>query len=160
MDTTRSLPTTSRPSPLPGGADRGVLWAVALAVVVLAIATVVAFAPATANDGVQRIGGDPNAPVDGLSGDTDVSGPGRCPSADYLTFDGEHGPARDRRATAGRELLGVVLRSVRRRDARPSSGATGANQDAVDFLGLQVGEAAESGRDMIARTADHLSRGP
>jgi thiol-disulfide isomerase/thioredoxin len=86
MDTTSLPPDDRPPVASPRRTNRGLLWAAGLAVVVLAIATGVAFT-AGGDDDVATIGGNPSSPGD-LAGDRDVSGQA-APDVRYTTFDGE-----------------------------------------------------------------------
>ena len=144
------LPPEDRP-PLPSRRrpNRGLLWAAALATVVLAIATVIAFT-SDSDDDVLKL--DPNVtqPADPTLQGTDVTGQ-PLPAASYETFDGQA----VRLSTADKPTVinfwaascGPCVAEM------PDLEKTyGANQERVAFLGLQVAERAESGLDMIART--------
>jgi thiol-disulfide isomerase/thioredoxin len=150
MDTTSLPPDDRPPVASPRRRNRGLLWAAALASVVLAIATVVAFTSSDGGSGTQKL--DQNATVpSGVAGDTDVSGQ-EVPGITYTTFDDQD----VRLATDGRPMVvnfwasycGPCISEMPAIEA-----VYRANQGRVDFLGLDVTEAAESGRDMIARTA-------
>ena len=121
MDTT-SLPPDDRPPVAgPRRVNRGLLWASALAVVVLAVATIVAF---TAGDGGSKAGDvqaiDPNgtAPVDGSLTGRDVTGEA-LPAVSYKTFDGAEVPLSTDGQAAADQLLVIDLRSLHQGDARP-----------------------------------------
>jgi thiol-disulfide isomerase/thioredoxin len=155
MDTT-SLPPDDRPPVAgPRRVNRGLLWASALAVVVLAIATIVAFA---AGDGGSKAGDvqqiDPNGTLatneSDLNEGTDVSGQ-KLPAVSYKTFDGETVSL----ATNGKPMVlnfwaaycGPCVTEM------PAIEQTYlVNSDRVTFLGLDVAEQAQSGLDMIQRT--------
>ena len=152
MDTTSLPPDDRPPATRPRRANRGLLWASALAVVVLAIATIVAF---TAGDGgsasdTQKL--DPNGeatPDGGLTG-TDVTGQG-LPAVSYAPCDGTDVPL----TTDGRPLLLNFWSSTCTpciKEMPDLEQSYQANSGRVDYLGLQVSERAESGLDMIART--------
>lgn len=153
MDTTSLPPDDQPPVAGPRRANRGLLWAAALAVVVLAVATVVAF---TAGDGgsngdaVETI--DPNGtqPIDDSLIGRDVTGQA-LPAVSYKTFDGVEVPL----STDGRPLLVNFWSSTcapcikEMPDLEQSYQANGAQ---IGYLGLQVSERAESGLQMIEKT--------
>jgi len=110
----------------------------------------VAFVAGNGDDGVQKLGPDSGTPVDGLAGDSDVSGQD-LPAITYLTFSGKEVPL----ATDGRPLVvnfwsskcGPCLAEM------PALEQTfTANRDQIDFLGIQVSEAASLGEDFIQET--------
>ena len=155
MDTT-SLPPDDRPPVAgPRPVNRGLLWASALAVVVLAVATIVAF---TAGDGgstagdVQQI--DPNATapagIDGLDTGVDVTGES-LPAVSYKTFDGVEVPLN----TDGKPLLINFWSSICApcvKEMPDLEQSYQANRDRVGYLGLQVSELPEFGLRMIEQT--------
>lgn len=153
MDTTSLPPDDQAPVAGPRRVNRGLLWATALAVVVLAIATVVAFTAGGGDsngDAVERV--DPNgtqAVDDSLTGQ-DVTGEA-LPSVSYTTFDGAEVPL----STDGKPLLVNFWSSTcapcikEMPDLEQSYQANGA---AVGYLGLQVAERAESGVSMLEKT--------
>ena len=127
MDTT-SLPPDDRPPVAgPRRVNRGLLWASALAVVVLAVATIVAF---TAGDGGSTAGDvqaiDPNGtpPVDDSLTGRDVTGEA-LPAVSYKTFDGAEVPL----STDGKPLLinfwSSTCAPVHQGDARPRADLPG-----------------------------------
>lgn len=156
MDTT-SLPPDDRPPEAgPRRTNRGLLWAAALAVVVLAVATAVAFMGGgddTASDpGIENL--DPNGTLPTDQGDrdagTDPSGQ-KLPTLTAKTFSGEDLTI----ATDGKPLLlnfwaaycGPCVQEMPALEE-----VYRANSDRVEFLGIDVAERAESGLDMIERT--------
>lgn len=153
MDTTSLPPDDRPPEAPPRRVNRGLLWAAALAVVVLAIATAVAFMGGgsdSASKDVERI--DPNgteAVDDSLRG-SDVTGE-QLPALTYKTFDG----ADVSLATDGKPLLinfwsSTCVPCVQEMpDLEKSFQTHGAT---IDYLGLQVAERAENGLEMIATT--------
>ena len=152
MDTTSLPPDDRPPVARPRRSNRGLLWASALAVVVLAIATIVAFTAGSGSSGgdVQAI--DPNGtqPFDDSLVGTDVTGQ-HLPDVSYTTFDDQTVQL----ATNGRPLLinfwssicGPCIKEMP--DLQQSYQANGSQ---VDYLGLQVSERAQNGLDMISRT--------
>jgi thiol-disulfide isomerase/thioredoxin len=153
MDTT-SLPPDDRPPVAgPRRVNRG-LWASALAVVVLAIATIMAFTAgdsgSTKASDVQSI--DPNGtqPVDESLTGRDVTGEA-LPAVTYKTFDGTVVPL----STAGKPLLLNFWSSTCApciKEMPDLESIYQADSGTVGFLGLQVSERAESGLQMIERT--------
>ncbi len=155
MDTT-SLPPDDRPPVAgPRRVNRGLLWASALAVVVLGIATIVAF---TAGDGgstagdVQQI--DPNGTqplgLDGLDSGVDVTGQA-LPDVSYKTFDG----ADVALTTGGKPLLINFWSSICApcvKEMPDLEQSYQANGDRVGYLGLQVSELPQFGLKMIEQT--------
>ncbi len=154
MDTTSLPPDDQPPAASPRRRNRGLLWAAALATVVLAIATVVAFASG-GDDGssdVQQL--DPNATLptgaDGLEAGADPTGQA-LPQVSFVTFDGEQVPL----STDGRPMVlnfwaaycGPCIKEMPAIEQ-----VYQANQDRVAFLGLDVAERAESGKEMLDRT--------
>ena len=162
MDTT-SLPPDDRPPVAgPRRVNRGLLWASALAVVVLAIATIVAF---TAGDGGSKAGDvqaiDPNGtpPVDGSL--TGARRHRRGPPGRLLQ------DLRRRRGAAEHRAASRCSSTSGRRPALPCikempdlESIYQANSGSLGFLGLQVSERAESGLQMIERTGHHLPDRP
>jgi len=153
METT-SLPPDDRPPEAgPRRANRGLVWAAALAVVVLAIATVVAFVGGGDDDaapGTEQIApnGIPTAD-DSLRGD-DVTGD-ELPELTYRSFDGEDLVLEPR----DKPLLVNFWASTCAPclyEMPDLERAYVANRATVDFLGLQVAERAESGLSMIEKT--------
>lgn len=154
MDTTSLPPDDRPPEAPPRRVNRGLLWAAALAVVVLAVATAVAFMGGSSKDAtssnVERI--DPNGtePVgDDLTG-SDVSGE-QLPAITYKTFDG----ADVQLATNGKPLLinfwsSTCVPCIREMPDLEQSFQT--HGTTIDYLGLQVAERADSGLAMIAKT--------
>ena len=151
METT-SLPPDDRPPVAgPRRVNRGLLWAVALAVVVLAIATVVAFVAGDGgDDGTVKLDPDATqAPDGGLNG-TDITG-AALPDVTYTTFD----DAVVRLTTGGKPLLINFWASTcvpcvtEMPDLERSFQANG---QAVGFLGIQVAESPDAGTEMIGRT--------
>jgi len=153
MDTT-SLPPDDRPPVAgPRRVNRGLLWASALAVVVLAIATIVAF---TAGDGssnagdVQKIDPNGSQPIDDSLTGQDVTGE-HLPDVSYKTFDGAEVPL----STDGKPLLINFWSSTCApcvKEMPDLEQSYQANGTAVGYLGLQVSERAESGLEMIQKT--------
>jgi len=151
MDTTELPPDDRPPTTPPRRVNRGLLWAAALATVVLTVATIVAFVGS--GDGgsdVQKI--DPNATApSGLDpAGTDVTGQD-LPAVGYTTFDGEPRTL----AVDGKPLLINFWASTCTpclKEMPDLQEAYDANGGAVDFVGLQVAERAESGLAMIQRT--------
>jgi thiol-disulfide isomerase/thioredoxin len=155
MDTT-SLPPEDRPPEAgPRRANRGLLWAAALAVVVLAIATVVAFTGVgddASGPDVEQIGPDATLPTNqgDLDAGTDPSGQ-KLPALTVETFGGDDLTI----ATDGKPLLlnfwaaycGPCVQEMPALEE-----VYRANSDRMGFLGIQVAERAESGLDMIERT--------
>jgi cytochrome c biogenesis protein CcmG/thiol:disulfide interchange protein DsbE len=152
METTSLPPDDRPPEARTRRTNRGLLWAAVLAVVVLAVATIVAFSggSSTPTSDVQRI--DPNAtlaPEVELTG-TDVTGQA-IPAVAYKTFDGTTVPL----STGGKPLVlnfwasncGPCVKEMP--DLEQSFQA---NQGRVGYLGLQVAEAASLGQQMIDRT--------
>lgn len=123
-------------------------WSLALATVVLAIATVVAFT-APGDDGVPRI--DPNAPAPpGLKG-RDVTGQ-RVPNVSFERFDGGTGSFED---YAGTPLVVNFFASwcTPCVDEMPAFEQVHTQlRGKVAFLGLNVTEQPDSARALIART--------
>lgn len=155
METTELPPEDRPPVAPPRRVSRGLLAAVALATVVLAIATFVAF---RADDGSDVTTLDPNAtiPADqplgggGLGGGQDVVGQ-KLPALDYTLFDG--GTAQ--LATDGTPLVINFWASycgpcVAEMPAIEQ--VHQANAGKVEILGLQVMEAAEKGQALVDRT--------
>jgi thiol-disulfide isomerase/thioredoxin len=156
MDTTSLPPDDRPPEAPPRRVNRGLLWAAALAVVVLAIATAVAFIGGSGDDSaspnVERI--DPNGTLPTNQGDLDAgadpSGQ-RLPALTVETFAGDDLSI----ATDGKPLLlnfwaaycGPCVQEMPALDQ-----VYRANSDRVQFLGIDVAERAESGLDMIERT--------
>ncbi len=135
-------PSTRRPS-------RGLLWAMALATVVLAIATIVAF---TAGDGDddQADKLDPTATQPPMQGE-DVTGQ-QVPDIDFERFDGTVGAFSD---YEGRPLVINFFASwcVPCVAEMPDfEQVHQANGDQVAFLGLNVTEQPESAQALIERT--------
>ncbi|HEY6530722.1 MAG TPA: TlpA disulfide reductase family protein [Acidimicrobiales bacterium] len=147
MDTTSLPPDDRPPVEAPRRTNRGLLWAAALAVVVLAIATGVAFT-AGGDDATEKLGGDPSVPG-GLEGDTDVSGQA-LPSISYTTFDGEQvalAPG-DKPLVVNFWAASCIPCVTEMPDLEQFHQA---NPD-VDLLGLQALEAPEAGLAMIDTT--------
>jgi thiol-disulfide isomerase/thioredoxin len=154
MDTTSLPPDDRPPGAGPRRANRGLLWASALAVVVLAIATIVAF---TAGDSGSTKASDeesidPNGtqPIDNSLIGTDVTGE-HLPDVTYKTFDDQ----KVQLATNGRPLVinfwsSQCIPCVTEMPALEQTYQ--ANRSSVDFLGLQVAELAAPGTKMIERT--------
>jgi thiol-disulfide isomerase/thioredoxin len=119
-------------------------------VVVLAVATIVAFTAGDGSGDVVEV--DPNAPftgADGLSG-TDVTGQ-QLPSVTYETFGGDEVALR----TDGKPLLvnfwaSTCIPCVKEMPDLERTWQQ--NRDRVDYLGLQVAENAASGTAMLERT--------
>lgn len=149
MDTTSLPPDDRPPVARPRRTNRGLLWASALAVVVLAIATAVAFTAGNGDD-AQKLGGSENAPIEGFGDETDVSGQA-LPQLSYTTFDG----GKVGLATDGRPMV-VNFWAANCTPCRAEMPAfeqvfTG-NQDRIDFLGIQVAEAPDRGKAFIQAT--------
>ncbi len=150
------LPPTRRPAPRGRSrrVNRGLLWASALAVVVLAVATIVAF---TAGDGGSRAGDvqqiDPNGtqPLDDSLTGRDVTGEA-LPAVSYKTFDGNRGATEHR----GTPLVINFWSSSCApciKEMPDLESIYQANGDSVAFLGVEVSERAESGLRTIAAPA-------
>jgi thiol-disulfide isomerase/thioredoxin len=153
MNTTSHPPDDRPPVAGPRRVNRGLLWASALAVVVLAVATIVAFTAgdsgSTAGD-VQQI--DPNGtqPVDDSLTGRDVTGEA-LPAVSYKTFDGTQVPL----STDGKPLLINFWSSTCTpciKEMPDLESIYQANSGNLGFLGLQVSERAEAGLQMIDRT--------
>jgi thiol-disulfide isomerase/thioredoxin len=133
--------------------SRGLLAAAALATVVLAIATVMAFRPA--DDDVEtllppdQVAQGAYAPPD-LGPAPDVEGEA-LPELTYTAFDGGEVPL----ATGGRPLLVNFWASTCApcvEEMPAIQQVADANAGVLGVLGLQVAEVAERGREMLART--------
>jgi thiol-disulfide isomerase/thioredoxin len=148
MDTTSLPPDDRPPVASPRRTNRGLLWASALAVVVLSIATIVAFTSG-GDDGVQKLGSGTDTPAGGLDGDTDVSGQ-VLPDLSYTTFDGQ---TVDLRAD-GRPLVINFWQAscIPCITEMPDLERFHQADAGVDLVGLQVLENADDGQDMIAKT--------
>jgi cytochrome c biogenesis protein CcmG/thiol:disulfide interchange protein DsbE len=152
MDTTSLPPDDRPPVTTPRRVNRGLLWASALAVVVLAIATVVAFTSGGGSTGGDIQSLDPNGtqPIDdSLTGD-DVTGQA-LPAVSYKTFDGAEVPL----STGGKPLLINFWSSTCApciKEMPDLEQSYQANSGRLGFLGLQVSERAESGVQMIEKT--------
>ena len=152
METTELPPDDRPPVAGPRRVNRGLVWAAALAVVVLAVATVVAFVAGDGGGDQSVVKLDPNgvAPSDGDLNGTDVTGE-HLPTYTYTTFDGTTVPL----ATGGKPMVLNFWAStcgpcvVEMPDLESTYQA---NQQRIGYLGLQVAESPDLGRDMIART--------
>ena len=155
MDTTSLPPDDRPPEAQPRRVNRGLLWAAALAVVVLSVATIVAFMGGGSDDAgsnVEKI--DPNGTLPTNQGDqdagTDPSGQ-KLPGLTVKTFAGDDLSI----STNGKPLLlnfwaaycGPCVQEMPALEE-----VYRANSDRVQFLGIDVAERAESGLDMIDRT--------
>jgi cytochrome c biogenesis protein CcmG, thiol:disulfide interchange protein DsbE len=153
METSELPPEDRAPVPAPRRVSRGLLAAVALATVVLAIATFVAFRSDGDDTTTERIGsGGTLPPFDqgSLEPTVDVEGDA-LPPLEYETFDG----AAAELSTGGRPLVinfwaAYCVPCVAEMPAIEQ--AYQANRTQVDVLGLQVQEAAEPGLAMVERT--------
>jgi thiol-disulfide isomerase/thioredoxin len=143
-------PPPSYPSPPRRRAGRGVLWASGLAVVVLAIATVVAF---TAGDGddVKRISPNDTTPLQGR----DVTGE-HIPADQFERFDrgeltGSSGSLAD---YAGRPMVVNFFASwcTPCITEMPDFEAVHLATPGVAFVGINAGEQAQSGSRIIKQT--------
>lgn len=153
METTSLPPDDRPPEAPPRRVNRGLLWAAALAVVVLSVATVVAFMGGgsdSASKDVERIDPSGTQPVDDSLRGSDVTGE-QLPALTYKTFEG----ADVSLATDGKPLLvnfwsSLCVPCVREMPDLEQSFQT--NGTAINYLGLQVAERAQDGLDMIAKT--------
>jgi thiol-disulfide isomerase/thioredoxin len=148
MDTTSLPPDDRPPVASPRRPNRGLLWAAALAVVVLSIATIVAFTSG-ADDGVQKLGGSEDQPIDGSLSGTDVTG-AQLPSITFTSFEGGQ-----TKLTVGDAPLVVnfwASTCVPCVTEMPDLERFHQANPDVALLGLQTMENADSGRDMVATT--------
>jgi thiol-disulfide isomerase/thioredoxin len=148
MDTTSLPPDDRPPVASPRRTNRGLLWAAALAVVVLAIATGVAFT-AGGDDDAATLGGDPSIPGD-LGGDRDVSGQA-APDVRYTTFDGEQVVLEPQ----GKPMVlnfwaSYCAPCITEMPELEKSYA--ANGDRIDYLGIDVVDAPTKGLERIQQT--------
>jgi cytochrome c biogenesis protein CcmG, thiol:disulfide interchange protein DsbE len=153
METTSLPPDDRPPEAQPRRVNRGLLWAAALAVVVLAVATAVAFMGGggdSANKNVERISPNGTQPTDDLTAGNDPSGE-QLPALTYKTFDGQEVAL----STGGRPLVlnfwaAWCTPCVQEMPAFEQ--VYQANSDRIGFLGLQVTEVASAGLEQIAKT--------
>jgi cytochrome c biogenesis protein CcmG, thiol:disulfide interchange protein DsbE len=147
MDT--PLPIDDRPPRPTRRPSRGLLWAMALATVVLAIATIVAFAADDDETSVTKLDQDATPPP-GLQPE-DVAGQ-PVPAVEFERFDGSTGSFSD---YEGRPLVVNFFASwcTPCVDEMPDFEQVFQQNDGrVAFLGLNVTEQPESARELIERT--------
>ncbi len=151
MATTQLPPDDQPPAPAPRRVNRGLLWAAALATVVLAVATVMAFvSDGDTADGIVKL--DPNGtePIGSLDGSSNPTGQA-LPALVYTTFAGGTSPLRpDGRPLVVNFWAASCGPCVQEMPAIQQFAETNAGR--VDVLGLQVAEAADAGARMIERT--------
>lgn len=156
METTELPPDDRPPVAPPRRVSRGLLVAAALATVVLAIATFMAFRSDGPSSDVAKLDPDATLPSDqligggGLTGGRDVTGQ-QLPALDYTLFDG--GTAQ--LTTGGKPLVINFWAStcgpcVAEMPAIEAVYQTNGSQ--IGVLGLQVQEAADLGRPLLDRT--------
>lgn len=141
------------PRPAPRRPHRGVLWASALAVIVLTIATVVAFTGGSGDDaGVERLDADATLPGGGEPRAGDDPSGRALPDLTFQRFDGTEASLAD---YAGRPLVVNFWASwcapcIAEMPAFESVHQTAGDQ--VAFLGLNVTDGEEPAATMIERT--------
>jgi len=154
METTALPPDDRPPEARPRRVNRGLLWAAALAVVVLGIATVIAFVAGDGNStggAVQKLDPNAEAPVDnGLGDGTDVTGQA-VPAITYTTFDGVDVAL----TTGGKPLVLNFWSSTCTpciKEMPDLEASFQANGSKVGYLGMQVVDGLDAGQEMIRAT--------